>query len=132
MQCQSNVVHFNNQTHNHSKDVSFGSSLIKELFVDGNLSRVVKGIYGGILTIANVTIEHIVPKSKGGDKSLGNIALATSEKNQKRGNKNISEFLDEDTYREYKEQFKGVKVGDFDGDKYIDDLDVYVEIAKEL
>ncbi len=38
-------------------------------------------------------IEHIKPKSKGGTNRISNLCLACSKCNQKKGNKNIEEFL---------------------------------------
>lgn len=38
-------------------------------------------------------IEHIYPKSKGGSDRVSNLALACEKCNQKKGNKNVSEFL---------------------------------------
>ena len=98
-------------------NIIFGSQL-KELYKKGKI-KVDVGLYGNKLTKRNVTDEHIICRCYGGGNDEGNIALATSEANNKRGNKPIWEFLTYEMLRTYLKQFKGVKVEGFDGDVYI-------------
>lgn len=49
-------------------------------------------VFEGIKKHNKMTIEHLVPLSKGGSWSLGNLRAACLECNEKRGNKSIAEF----------------------------------------
>ena len=111
--------------------IYFGfSTLISKLWKEGKLPEVTKGIYGGELSIANITNEHILPKSKGGKAHLSNIALATLENNNKRANGFLSDVLTAENFKNYCKQFKDLavpytdknKVKYFYGNKYIKDI----------
>lgn len=103
--------------------VSFGySHKLKTLYKQGKLPSVVDGFYGGKLTVDTVTLEHLKPHSKGGRTSLENLVLATANNNHRRGNKPLQEFLNPEAMEKYLEQFKGVKVKNFDGNKYIEKI----------
>lgn len=102
---------------------TFNQSLLKNLFLRGKL-KIKKGLYGGDLTPENVTDEHVVVKSKGGIKSIGNTALATKKNNNERGNDALSKHLTPEQAQEYLEQFEGInlpKYG-FNGAEYIKGL----------
>lgn len=101
-----------------SQSVYFGVRM-KQLWKKGKLPQVKKGLYGGELTNENITNEHIVPKSKGGANNDSNMALATEENNNARGNEPIDKFVTEEDAEQYAEQFRGIKLHDFDGDSYI-------------
>ena len=103
--------------------ISFGySHPLKTLFLKGKLPTVQYGLYGDKLTKDTVSLEHVQPKSKGGQSVLSNYALASKRMNNLRGDKDIGEFLTPENLKRYCEQFIGVTVGDFDGTKYIHDL----------
>lgn len=98
---------------------SFGySHPLKTLFKKGQLP-VKKGFYGGRLTQKNVTLEHLLPVSKGGKTQIDNLVLATKETNNQRGDKPINEFFNLKAMADYLEQFKNIRIGEFDGNKYI-------------
>ena len=98
---------------------SFGySHFIKNYWVEGKLPTVTKGLYGGTLTKDTVTLEHIIPHSKGGKTVLTNLALSKDVNNWKRGNNPIEEFLKPEMLEQYLEQFKGIKLPKFNGDEY--------------
>lgn len=103
--------------------LSFGSgysNLLKDYFKQGRLPTVKKGFYGECLTNANVSLEHLeTARSGNGPTILGNLVLADMTKNRVRGNKPLIEVYDEKTAEAYLEQFKGVIVDAFDGNKYI-------------
>ena len=121
------------------KPISFGySNILKTLYKTDKLP-IKKGIYGGILTKNNVTLEHIRPHSKKGATALHNLVLATRENNEKRGNAPLSEFYNKEKAREYFEQFVdlvipykdgGKKQKYFNGNQYI--LDATNSINREL
>lgn len=108
--------------------VVFGySSILKTAWKKGLMSSVRIGIYGGILTKDNVTLEHIKPHSKGGKTSLKNLALAVDENNFKRGSKPIWQFLTKEMFEQYIEQFKNIFLPDFNGKEYAENLTKTVE-----
>lgn len=100
--------------------VSFGyKTKLSENYKKGKIP-LEKGLYGGDLTKENKTNEHIKPVSKGGKTTLYNIALATAENNQKRGNDPLIEHLTMENLIEYTLAFlKMPKVKGFDPVKYI-------------
>ena len=103
--------------------VSFGySNKLKTLWKKGELQTVTKGIYGGLLTKENISLEHLKPHSLGGKTKLYNLALATVENNQKRSNKPLEDFLTKENLNNYLKQFKGIKLKKFNGDKYIEQI----------
>lgn len=102
------------------KTISFGyKSIVKTLYKNGALPSVKVDIYGQKLTPANVTLEHIIPKSKKGASSLKNYALATAKANQERSSDPLLKHTTIENIKAYLEQFKGIKKPQFNGDEYI-------------
>ena len=100
--------------------IVFGySSIIKTLWKKGELPTVKRGIYGGELTPKTVSLEHINCRCYNGKTELNNLALATKELNELRGNKPLRFFLDGDKFVEYIKQFEGVNLPNFNGKDYI-------------
>lgn len=98
---------------------SFGySSPLKTLYLKGHLP-VKYGFYGDRLDKNNVSLEHLLPKSKGGKTSLDNLVLASKNKNQLRGNRPISKFINLNAMQTYINQFQNIKHADFNGNAYI-------------
>ena len=98
--------------------ISFGyKSILKDYWREGKLPSVKKDVYGD--TLVKETVEHIIPKSKGGVSRLFNFGLANEASNQARGNKPILEFTTKENLEGWFEQFKGVKLPRFNGDNYI-------------
>jgi hypothetical protein len=98
--------------------ISFGySSILKDHWRKGNLPSVVKDIYGDELK--DVTIEHIIPRSKGGASRLFNYALANANTNNARGNKDILECTTKENLIAWFMQLKDVKLPKFNGNEYI-------------
>lgn len=105
---------------NTNAQVSFGyHSPLKTLFLKGKLPTVKKGFYGDTLTKNTVSLEHLEPHCFGGKTDLTNLVLASKKNNQARGNDDIANYLDEKNVTEYLQQFIGIKLPNFDGDKYI-------------
>ena len=101
---------------------SFGySSPLKSLYLKGQLP-VKYGFYGDRLNTKNVSLEHLLPRSKGGKTSLDNLVLASKEKNQKRGNQPISKYINFEAMQTYIDQFKNVKTNGFNGNEYIKNI----------
>ena len=104
------------------KSPSFGySSPLKTLYLKGELP-VKYGFYGDRLNTKNVSLEHLLPHSRGGKTELSNLVLASKEKNQLIGNQPISRYINLEAMQTYINQFKNIKVKDFNGNKYIKDL----------
>ena len=95
------------------------SSPLKTLWRKGKLPSVKYGFYGDRLTQKNVSLEHLLPHSQKGKTSLTNLVLASKAKNQARGNEAIDEYLEVKNLIRYLNQFKDIKLKDFDGNKYI-------------
>lgn len=99
---------------------SFGySSPLKTLWKKGKLPSVKYGFYGDVLTKSNITLEHLLPHSKGGKTKLDNLVLASKQKNNARGNASIKDYLTVENVSRYLEQFKGIRLKGFDGNGYI-------------
>ena len=105
------------------KTISFGyKSIIKTLYKDGELPTVVKDIYGKPLNADTVTLEHIIPKSKGGKSNLKNYALANAEDNFKRSSQDIMQHTTKSNINQYLDQFTGIVKQGFNGDDYIKNI----------
>lgn len=68
------------------------TSKIKRLYKRGKI-KLDYDLYGFPLSKDNVTDEHIICKCFGGPSTENNIALATKEMNNLRGNKPIEQFV---------------------------------------
>lgn len=99
--------------------VSFGYNCrLKSLYKHGKI-KIKYSFYGGKLDPKKVSIEHIIPHSKGGINSQKNYVLCNNDQNFARGNSPIETYLDWTSVGLYLDQFKGIKVAGFDGDEYI-------------
>ena len=83
------------------------------------MPSVTKDIYGDTLIKGQETLEHIIPKSKGGKSQLSNYALANAGNNFKRSNYDLGSFTNPDIIKGYLKQFEGLKLPKFNGDNYI-------------
>lgn len=106
-------------------NVSFGyKTLLKDLWMKGELPTVKYGLYKKKLTKKNCSNEHLIPHSLGGPTSPSNIALADKFINNARGNKDIRMFLTVEDIKLYLSQFVDVVVKKnkkviFSGNEYI-------------
>lgn len=101
--------------------ISFGYKwVVKSLYNQGMLPTVKKDIYGN--PIVQATVEHIIPKSKGGKSSQSNYAIANAYENMKRGSDHLLKHTTKQNIVEYLEQFTDIIVGCFDGNKYKKDV----------
>ena len=94
------------------------NSPLKTLYRKGELP-VRYGFYGDKLTQKNVSLEHLKPFSKGGKSNLDNFVLASKRNNMARGNDDIRHYANKENIITYLAQFIGIKLPNFDGDKYI-------------
>lgn len=111
--------------------ISFGySHPLKTMWKNGRLPSVQLGIYGDPLTRENISLEHLIPISRCGKTEYSNLALASREKNHERSSFNLFLFITEEKIKAYLEQFKNIIVLDFNGNKYIEDLQRTLEKIK--
>ena len=102
--------------------IIFGyKSVLKTLFKEGKLPSVQVDIYGKSIKpdMKDLTIEHIVPKVKGGKSKLINYALANYLDNQKRSSGELLKYTTIENIKNWYSQFKGVILPNFNGDEYI-------------
>lgn len=103
--------------------ISFGyNSPLKTLYKKGKFPKVIYGFYGDKLTPKNVTLEHLKPHSQGGKSCLENFVLATKQNNCARGCDDIRKFAVKENIVRYLSQFMGIKLPNFNGDKYIEGI----------
>lgn len=115
------------------KEVSFGySNQLKTLFKKGKLPSVKYDVSGRKLTKKNATLDHVIPKSKGGKSVTENYMLATAEFNHLRGARPLSDFLTVENLTRYINQFIDVHVDNFYGNKYIKGLLETLNMANKL
>lgn len=111
---------------------TFGySSPLKDLYRNGDLP-VKYGFYGDKLTKKNVSLEHLLPHSKGGKTTLDNLVLSSKQNNFKRGNRPLSEFINFGNVERYLNQFNGVKLKNFNGNEYVKNILKTIENVLEF
>lgn len=92
---------------------------VKKLFDQGKLPTVKHDISGRKLTKDNRTVDHIIPKSKGGKVIDENVMLATAEFNSLRGNRDIKDFITAENFVKWANQYLDINIDGFNGTKYI-------------
>lgn len=93
-------------------------SILKTEFRRGKIP-LKKDITGQLLKKGNETVDHTIPKSKGGKSNLYNYSLMSSLANNKRSNKPIKEYIDLESLIEYIRVMLDVKTMDLDGVNYL-------------
>ena len=102
------------------KCVSFGLQLpIKKDWKHGLMPQVKNGIYGKPLTKNNITQEHIVPASCGGETTNENIVFADAEMNNQRAPTPLMDFINYEQLFEYLYQWVDVETENIKGSDYI-------------
>ena len=98
---------------------SFGySSPLKTDFKNG-LIKLEKGVYGGSLKRKkNASLDHIIPKSKGGTSDIYNYFLSNKIMNMARGNRPLKDFIKLEQFLEYLSAMLEVKTKNIDGVDY--------------
>ena len=99
--------------------VTFGNkSILKTEFDRGNIP-LKRDITGHKLKRGESSVDHTIPKSKGGPSTLFNYSIMNPAANNKRGNKPIKNYIDLESLIEYIKIMLDVKTFDFDGVEYI-------------
>lgn len=78
---------------------------IKTLWKKGKLKNVTHGLYAEKLDKKTLSADHLVPVSKGGKTTLGNIALASCYMNNLRSSRDLKEVVTEKMALDYIAQF---------------------------
>jgi hypothetical protein len=95
------------------------NNILKKSWRRGELPEVTHGFYGDELTQDNLSLEHLVCKSKGGTLDIANTVLTSKNKNNLRGTKPLKDVVDVEIAKRYLAQFKDVVIKGFDGNRYI-------------
>ena len=108
---------------------TFGySSPLKDLYKKGKIP-LEYGFYGDKLTTDTVTLEHVIPHSKGGKSTLYNYVLSSMNNNHRRGNRPLKDYLNWDWANKYFEIMEKVKTKNFDGKKYVKEIKKTIQYA---
>lgn len=100
------------------KPVNFGyNNKLKTLYLQGKI-KPKYGIYGDRLTKDTVSLEHLLPRSKGGKTQLDNLVLASFKMNNIRGNKPLENYLTPKNLVRYINQFVDIDIPEFNGKEY--------------
>lgn len=99
--------------------ITFGNkSILKTEFDRGNIP-LKRDITGHKIKRRESSLDHTIPKSKGGKSDLYNYTIMNPIANNKRGNKPIKQFIDLESLIEYISKMLDVKTMDLDGVNYI-------------
>lgn len=93
-------------------------SVLKEEFRAGRIP-LKKDITGALLKRGEETVDHTIPKSKGGKSNLFNYSLMSEKANKTRGNKPLKSYIDLESFIEYVKVMLNVKTDDLDGVEYL-------------
>ena len=93
-------------------------SPIKTAYKEGSLA-LQKGFLGGELTPENVSLDHMLAKSKGGRSKISNYVLTTMENNNLKADRDIFEFATKENTEAYFKAFEGAKLGKYTGEQYL-------------
>jgi len=108
------------------------SNELKTLFRKGKLPTVKFDAAGNKLNKKNVSLDHIIPASKGGKSVTENFMLADRDFNNARGSDSIFSWVTTEGIIKYLAQFVDVRVGKFIGNSYIAQVLKTLERANEL
>lgn len=102
------------------QSVSFGyKNRLKTAYKNGEIPELIHDFYdGSLLSKDTVTLEHLLPHSKGGKTTLTNLVLTSYANNIKRSNKDIRDFINKEAARQYLEEAKKIKCRGINGANY--------------
>lgn len=99
--------------------VSFQSRSALKRDFDSGYIPLKRDITGKPLKKGYVSLDHTIPKSKGGKSELFNYSLMDIIANNKRGSKPLKEFINLESLIEYIRIMLEVKTADIDGIEYL-------------
>lgn len=94
------------------------SSILKKEFKRGKIP-LKRDITGAVLKRGKATLDHTIPKSKGGKSSLFNYSLMNGQANKARGNAPLKPFIDLESLIEYIQVMLETKTPHFNGIRYL-------------
>lgn len=100
--------------------INFGyKNVLKTEWLKGNLPELKHDFYdGSLLKSDTITLEHLLPKSKGGKTTLTNLVLTNYQNNFRRSNKDIRQFINISAAKQYLEEAKKIKTDKINGENY--------------
>lgn len=102
---------------------NFGySHKLKTDFKKGLLPTVKFDVAGIELNNKNVTLDHVVPKSLGGENNLFNYMLASEWFNAFRGVVPLGKLITKDMFDKWAKQYKGINVCGVEGEVYTEEI----------
>ena len=104
--------------------ISFGyRNRLKTEWLKGNRPELVHDFYdGSLLNADTVTLEHVLPHSKGGKTTLTNLVLTSYQNNVRRGNRDIRQYINLEAARQYLEEARKIKTKHINGEYYAESL----------
>lgn len=99
--------------------VSFGARSVLKKDFDNGLIPLKRDITGRPLKRGYASLDHTIPKSKGGKSELYNYSLMDVFINNKRGSKSIRPYIDLESLIEYIRVMLEVKTENIDGIDYL-------------
>ena len=99
---------------------NFGyKNVLKTEWIAGKLPELKHDFYdGSLLNPETVTLEHLLPKSKGGKTTLTNLVLTNYQNNFRRSNKDIRQYINIEAAKQYIEEAKKIKTHNINGENY--------------
>lgn len=97
----------------------FGAKSVLKKDFDKGLIPLKKDITGHPLKRGEATLDHTIPKSKGGSSNIYNYSLMNGFINNKRGNNPIKPYINLESLIEYIKVMLDVKTPDVDGVDYL-------------
>lgn len=94
------------------------NNILKREWLKGNMPSVKHDIGGNLLTKENVSLGHMMARSKGGTNELSNFTLETIDYNCMKGNKPFSWFFDVKNFMQYCDEVSKVRLPKFNGLEY--------------
>lgn len=95
---------------------------LKTDFKKGLLPTVKFDMAGVKLNKKNVTLDHVIPKSQGGENTLFNYALASKWFNSFRGVVPLCKLITKEMFEKWARQFEGITVCGVAGEEYTEEI----------
>lgn len=93
-------------------------SILKKEFLEGNI-KLKRDITGRPINKDNVTLDHTVPKARGGKSALENYSLMDIAINAKRGTQPLTDFIDLKSLIDYIIVMLDVDLENLNGVEYV-------------
>jgi len=99
--------------------INFGyKSVLKQEFLNGNI-KIKKDITGHKIDKKNVTLDHTIPKARGGKSTLSNYSIMDMVTNMNRGTKSLKGLIDIPSFIDYILVMLEVDLENFNGIEYL-------------